>query len=82
MPIGGKAGAGLGVEELSQRATLGHEVGWSSAVLPHPHPSPFPSAALLLGRLSLAPGLPFSPAPGNLGPVWIFPTTIWIQTPA
>lgn len=46
---------------------------------PHPHPSlekklpwrlpQFLSAALLLGRLSLAPGLPSCPASGNLGPV-------------
>lgn len=91
MPTGGEADAELAMEEPSQRPTLGHGVGWSLALSPHPYPRlggknawhlpQFPSAALLLGRLSLDPGLPSCPAPGNLGPVPVFRRIIWIQNP-
>lgn len=71
VPVGGEAGAELGLEESSQRPTLGHEVRWSLALAPHPwHLPQFPHATLLL---SLAPGLSSCPTPGNLGPVGVFP---------
>lgn len=37
MPTDGEAGAELAMQEPSQRATLGHEVGCSLALLPNPH---------------------------------------------